>query len=129
MKNTIFLGTSKDNILDFPVEVRKEIGFAIYTAQGGGKAINATPLICFKGSGVVEIISNHSGDTFRSVYTTRFGNTVYVLHAFQKKSKSGVATPPKELEMVRRRLKQAEIHYLEELKKEAETKNGRQQTG
>ena len=63
------------------------------------------------GSGVLEVVSRHDGDTFRAVYTVRFMVAVYVLHAFQKKARKGIATPKQELELVKRRLKAAEQHY------------------
>lgn len=124
MKDTYFLGSSQSEIRSFPKEVRQEIGFAIETAQLGGKAINVVPLVGFKGAGVLEIFSDFDGDTFRAVYTVRFPETVYVLHAFKKKSKSGIATPRKEMELVRSRLRAAQIHYQNEKEKRvAERRN------
>src|ERR1700690_3255640 len=67
-------------------------GFALSFAQGGAKDPSAKPLKGFKGAGVLEIVEDHRGDTYRAVYTVRFAEAVYVLHAFKKKSKSGVAT-------------------------------------
>ena len=90
------------------------MGFALYQAQTGGKHVNAKPLQGF-GAGVLEIVSDHRGDTFRAVYTVRLAGRVYVLHAFQKKSKTGIATPKAEMELVRRRLKRAmELDAAEE---------------
>ncbi|MHB1701368.1 MAG: type II toxin-antitoxin system RelE/ParE family toxin [Acidobacteriaceae bacterium] len=90
----------------FPAAVKDEIGFALYQAQTGGKHVNAKPLKGL-GAGILEIVLDHRGDTFRSVYTVRLAGNVYVLHAFQKKSKSGVATPKSEMDLVHQRLKRA----------------------
>jgi phage-related protein len=81
-------------------------GYAIYLAQRGEKHVSAKPLKGL-GSGVLEVVSDHRGDTFRSVYTVRFTDRVFVLHAFQKKSKSGIGTPKADIELIRQRLKQA----------------------
>jgi phage-related protein len=106
----IWLGDSLDRMQSFPQGVRREMGFALYQAQMGGKHVHAKPLHGF-GSGVLEMVSDHRGDTFRAVYAVRLAGRVYVLHAFQKKSKTRIATPKSELELVRRRLKRAvELH-------------------
>lgn len=88
----------------------KEVGHALHEAQLGFKSIDAKPLKGL-GSGVLEVITNHDKDTFRVVYTVRFPGMVYVLHCFQKKSKSGIATPQKEIELIKKRLKAAEEDY------------------
>ena len=94
----------------FPEAVRAHVGFAIYQAQTGLRHRDAKSLKGF-GSGVLEVVSRYDGDTFRAVYTVRFEAAVYVLHAFQKKAKRGAATPKRELDVVRRRLRAAEQHY------------------
>ena len=86
------------------------MGFALHLAQVGMKHPWAKPLKGFVGAGVLEIVEDHAGDTYRAVYTVRMANAVYVLHAFQKKSKSGIKTPAKELALVRDKLKRAEDH-------------------
>jgi len=86
------------------------MGFAIYRAQLGLRHRDAKPLKGFRSS-VLEVVVRHDGDTFRAVYTARFETAVYVLHAFQKKAKRGIATPKQELDLVRRRLAAAERHY------------------
>jgi phage-related protein len=91
----------------FPSAVQDEVGYALYLAQRGEKHVSAKPLKGV-GPGVLEIVSDHRGDTFRAVYTVRLGDRVYVLHAFQKKSKRGIATPQAEVDLIRRRLKLAE---------------------
>ncbi len=87
------------------------MGYALYQAQIGEKHASAKPLKGFSGAGVLEIVTDHVGDAFRSVYTVGFPSAIYVLHAFQKKSKSGIKTPAEDLEMIRRRLKAAETDY------------------
>ena len=83
------------------------MGYAIYVAQCGGKHRDAKVLTGFAGAGVLEVIEDFRGDTFRAVYTLKFTDTVYVLHAFQKKSKSGRATPRRDMELIERRLSEA----------------------
>ena len=100
-----------------PEDVKTGFGVALFTAQCGGEADHVKALKGFGGRGVLEVVENHDGNTFRAVYTVRFSTAVYVLHAFQKKSKSGIATPNQELDMLASRLKDAEIlhrHYLKE---------------
>jgi phage-related protein len=101
------VGTSLEDLREFPAEVRYEMGHALYLAQCGDKHENAVPLKGYGGAGVLEIVANHDGNTYRAVYTVRFPEVVYVLHAFQKKSKRGIATPRKEIELIDARLKQA----------------------
>lgn len=98
----------------FPEEVQDEMGFALFQAQTGEKHIKAKPVKGL-GPGVLEVVSDHRGDTFRAVYTVRLVDRVYVLHAFQKKSKSGIATPKAEMELVKQRLKRViELHASQE---------------
>lgn len=106
LKPLIWLGDSLRTLKTFPGVVQDEMGYAIYLAQCGEKHVSAKPLKGL-GSGVLEVVSDHRGDTFRSVYTVRFSAQVYVLHAFQKKSKRGSATPKTDMDLIARRLKQA----------------------
>ena len=106
-----WIGTARDDLLAFPEKVVREVGHALYIAQQGGKHPSAKPLKGFGGAGVVEIVEDHDGDSFRAVYTVRFAAVVYVLHAFLKKSKSGIGTPPKEIKKIQARLKVAEEEY------------------
>jgi phage-related protein len=115
-----WLGSSKEDVSGFPVEVRRRIGGALWDAQMGRKAPFAKPLRGF-GAGVLEIVDDFDGDTFRAVYTVRFARAVYVLHAFQKKSKRGIATPKAELELIERRLKRAREDYEQWSKTEKPT--------
>src|ERR1700739_2171767 len=108
-----FIGTSEDDLFEFPRKVKYVIGFALRMAQKGGKHPDAKPLRGFGGAGVLEVISDFDGDTFRAVYTVKFKGVVYVLHAFQKKSKKGNETPQAEINKVKARLKLAEAEYAE----------------
>jgi phage-related protein len=105
MRPLRFTGDSLEVLRELPEEVKDEIGFALERVQRGRMPENAKPL---KGiaPGVLEIISDSRGDTFRAVYTVKFPRAVYVLHVFQKKSKRGIATPKREIALVERRLAQ-----------------------
>ena len=118
-KDVVWVASSLDDLKEFPESVRQSMGFAIFQAQCGGKHLDAKPLKGFKGSGVLEVIEDFDGDTYRTVYTVRFGDAVYVLHAFQKKSKKGIATPQHDIAVIKSRLKMAEqIHESRTRKKE-----------
>ena len=91
--------------------MKRVIGFALHVAQTGGKHSDAKPLKGFGSAGVLEVVEDQAGDTYRAVYTVRYAGAIYVLHAFQKKSKSGVKTPARDIELVKQRLKRAEEHY------------------
>lgn len=109
IKPTVFVGSSKKDLRAFPAAVRSEIGQSLFEAQLGEHPRNAKPLKGF--SGVLEIRDNFDSDTYRTVYTTRLEGVLYVLHAFQKKSTSGIATPQRHIDLVRQRLRDAEaIH-------------------
>jgi phage-related protein len=97
----------------FPAEVRLDIGYALYAAQKGETDPAAKPLKGFGGYTVMEIVAPFDGNTWRAVYTVRFRGVIYVLHAFQKKSKSGIATPKAEIDLIHQRLAAAERHYKE----------------
>ena len=113
-KRVIWMGDSLKRLQEFPATVQDEIGYAIYLAQIGEKHQSAKPLKGL-GSGVLEVVSDHRGDTFRAVYTVRFQDRVYVLHAFQKKSTKGTATPQPDMALVTRRLaRAAAIHAAQE---------------
>jgi phage-related protein len=103
----------------FPEDAKDEMGHAIGLAQAGKKYVGAKPLKGFGGAGVLEVVSDYDGNTFRAVYTVKFEGRVYVLHAFQKKARKGIATPKAELETIKRRLKIAEEHYEAERAEEA----------
>ena len=111
IKPVVWIASAKSDLLTFPEEVKDVMGFALYVAQQGGKHAAAKPLRGFGGAGVLEIVESHDGDTFRAVYTVRLAGRVYVLHAFQKKSKSGIATPQAEIDLNKSRLKRAEQEH------------------
>jgi len=110
-KSLYWVGNSKDDLCEFPEKVIKDVGYALHLAQIGTKAPSAKPLKGFSGAGVLEIVENFDGDTYRAVYTVKFADVVYVLHSFQKKSKHGIKTPAHEIELVSDRLKTTEEHY------------------
>lgn len=101
-----WIGSSRDDLLALPEEVRREVGYALYVAQNGGTADNVKPLKGFGGA-VLEVVESFDRNAYRAVYTVKFVDAVYVLHAFQKKSKRGVKTPKRDLELIERRLKAA----------------------
>lgn len=105
-----WVGSSKKDFIAFPEPVKDEMGNALGLAQFGGKHPSAKP---WKGhgSGVFEVVEDHDGDTYRAVYTVRFKEVVYVLHAFQKKSPKGIKTARLDVELVERRLKVAQQDY------------------
>jgi phage-related protein len=107
-KPVIWIGTSLRDFRAMPKAVRGRMGYALYVAQCGGKHRDAKPMRGFSGAGVVEVVTDHRGDSFRSIYTVRFAQAVFVLHVFQKKSKTGIATPKTQIEMIRSRLQEAE---------------------
>ena len=106
IKRVEWIGSSKKDLLSFPDEVQHDIGFALTVAQFGGTHDSAKPWKGL-GPGVMEIVSNHDTNTYRSIYTVNIGNVIYVLHAFQKKSKSGIATPKEDIEVITVRHKRA----------------------
>lgn len=108
LKPVIWVGSSRRDLREFPNLVKDHLGYALYIAQCGGKHRDAKTLTGFGGAGVVEIIKDYRGDTFRAVYTVRYAGAVYMLHAFQKKSKTGRQTPRRDMELVKQRLQEAE---------------------
>ena len=117
VKAVAWIGSSYKDFRAFPDPVQDAMGYALYQAQIGAKHESAKPLRGFGGAGVLEIIADHVGDTFRAVYTVKFATAIYVLHAFQKKSKSGIKTRSEDLELIQRRLKAAEADYKVQLGK------------
>ena len=108
-----WIGGSKADLSAFPEEVKRRVGGALWDAQIGRTAPFAKPLKGFGGARVLEIVDDFDGNTYRAVYTVQFAKVVYVLHAFQKKSKSGIATPKSELDLIEQRLKRAREDYEE----------------
>jgi len=107
-KPLAWLGSSKKDLMALPVIVRKFFGHALDFAQRGEQDDAAKVLKGFGGAGVLEIVENDQGNTYRAAYTVKFENAVFVLHVFQKKSKSGIATPKPDMDIIRERLKVAE---------------------
>lgn len=103
-------GSSKKDFKEFPVPVQKDMGVALFVVQLGRTPDAAKPWKGL-GSGVYEVVEDHRGDTFRAVYTVRFEDAVHVLHAFQKKSKSGISTPQPDVELIEKRLKAVIARY------------------
>lgn len=111
LKPLYWLGNSLKNLKEMPEDVQDTFGNALFLAQTGEKHRAAKPLKGFSGAGVLEVVEDSEGSTYRAVYTIRFGEAVYVLHVFQKKSKSGISTPKQEIDLIESRLKQAlEMH-------------------
>lgn len=108
VKPVIWVGASLKDLREFPAPVQDHMGYALYVAQRGGKHQDAKVLSGFGGAGVLEVIKDYRGDTFRAVYTLKYAGTVFVLHAFQKKSRSGGQTPRGDIALIKQRLREAE---------------------
>ena len=111
IKTVEWIGPTRKELKAFPRAVQRAVGLAFYAAQLGETPPDAKPLKGFGGAGVLELVEDHRGDTYRAVYTVRFATKIYVLHVFQKKSKHGIATPQKDIELIRARLRWAERLY------------------
>ena len=109
LRSLHWVGSAKKDLLTMPDEVQQPFGFALYQAQIGLLHPDAKPLKGFGSAGVVEVVVDWRGEAYRAVYTVRYAQGVYVLHCFQKKSKHGIETPKLELDLIRERLKQAEV--------------------
>jgi phage-related protein len=116
LKTIVWVGSTRKELKEFPRPVQRAVGQALYLAQIGDVPPDAKILKGFGGAGMIELVEDHRGDTYRAVYTVRFATRIYVLHVFQKKSKRGVATPRRDLELIRARLKWAERLYTVEAK-------------
>ena len=117
-KPLTWVGSSKRDYIRFPDQVQDDMGYALFVEQMGERPRSAKPLRGFKGAGVLEIVEDYDGDTFRAVYTVRFAQRIYVLHAFQKKSKRGIETPKSEIRLVEQRLRAAEEDYHQRQKQD-----------
>lgn len=107
-KRLEWIGSSYKDLIALPPDVQRFFGFALSLAQAGDRHDTAKILKGFGGAGVLEIVENDVGGTYRAVYTVRFAQAVFVLHCFQKKSKRGIATPKEDMDVIRARLKVAE---------------------
>jgi Phage-related protein len=112
LRPLLWVGSSKRDYGDFPAGVQRNFGFELFLAQTGQHPPSAKPLKGL-GTGTVELTDDFEGDTYRAVYTVRFQEAVYVLHAFKKKSKRGSETPKRDIELIRRRLRDAEADHAE----------------
>src|SRR3990172_8970967 len=108
MRDLIFLGDSLKRFRRLPQEVQDDIAFALIRAQEGKRHDSAKPLKGFGGASVLEVIEDHGKETYRAIYTVKFKDAVHVLHAFQKKSRKGIATPQRDIDIVISRLKAIE---------------------
>jgi phage-related protein len=113
-----FIASSRDDLSALPLQVKRTFGFAIRAAQRGGTHPDAKPLKGFGSAGVVEIVESFQGDAYRAIYTVKFAGMIYVLHAFQKKSKRGRKTDKKDVDLIRSRLRLAEVEYARRMGKD-----------
>lgn len=120
IRPVFWMGSSRADLKSFPEPVQSDVGYALFAAQRGEEYRSVKSLQGFGGRRVLEIVIPYDGDAFRAVYTVRFKDSIYVLHAFQKKSTRGIATPKREIDLVRRRLADAERHHQERLKAHGE---------
>lgn len=107
-KAIVWMGDSLETLKEFPEDVKDLVGHALRQAQRGNKHPAAKPLKGFKGAGVLEVVTDSDGDTYRAVYSVRIGRKIYVLHAFKKKSNKGIRTPRKDIELIISRYRRAE---------------------
>jgi phage-related protein len=110
-KPLAWAGSTRQDMRQLPEPVQDDFGYSLYLAQIGGKHRRAKPLSGFGGAGVLEVVDDYDGDTFRAVYTVRFAECIYVLHVFQKKSWRGISTPAQEIALIRRRLTVAQEQH------------------
>lgn len=110
MKKLLWIGSAKKDLKAMPADVQDTFGFALHQAQTGKKHAQTKPLKGFGSAGVLEVVEDAGGGTFRAVYTVKFDDAVYVLHCFQKKSTHGIATPKPDMNVIQERLKAAEAH-------------------
>ena len=116
MKRLLWIASSLEDLKEFPGEIQDEMGHALYLAQMGDRHNHAKTLHGLGSSKIIEIRENDRSGTYRVMYTVEIESFVFVLHAFQKKSKSGIATPKQEMDLIKRRLKDAEALYKQLIK-------------
>lgn len=109
LKPVYFISSARTDLQKFPKPVRDDIGFDLYQVQGGITPASAKPLTGL--SGVMEIVERYNKDTYRAIYVVNLGDTLYVLHCFKKKSKRGIRTPKEDINVIRQRLRQAQMHH------------------
>lgn len=118
LRPLLWIASSKRDYRGFPRRVQEGFGFELHLAQTGQHPPSAKPLKGL-GSGIVELVESFDGDAYRAVYTVRFSEAVYILHAFKKKSKTGIKTPQGDIDLIKRRLRDAEQDHAERFKKES----------
>jgi len=111
LKPVAWIASSLKDLRAFPEELRDDVGFSLYQAQLGRKPADAKPLRGFGSANVLEIVASGDDRTYRAVFTVQFADIIYVLHCFEKKSRSGIATPRQEIDLIKARLKLAEQEY------------------
>ncbi|HLJ29851.1 MAG TPA: type II toxin-antitoxin system RelE/ParE family toxin [Candidatus Angelobacter sp.] len=116
VKPLFWVGNSKNDLRKFPEDVQDAVGYALHQAQIGEKHKDAKPLRGFGGASVLEVVEDYAGDTYRAVYTVKFAEAIYVVHAFQKKSRRGSETPKPDMDLIQQRLKRAEEQHAENTK-------------
>jgi phage-related protein len=109
------IASALDDLKEFPEDVQDVMGYALDLAQHGQKHPDAKPMKGFSGAGILEVVDDFDGDTYRAIYTVKFEGVVYLLHAFQKKSKHGIATSKQDIDLVKKRLQKAKEDYLQEI--------------
>ncbi len=117
LKEIIWIGSSKKDLESLSDEIIDDMGYSLYRVQTGEHPENAKTLKGFGSAGIVEIKESDAAGTYRAVYTITMPEVVFVLHVFQKKSKQGIKTPQKDLDLIKNRLKQAQEFYKEKFKK------------
>jgi phage-related protein len=123
IRPVFWIGRTKENLSDLHDDVRDTVGQALFEAQMGGKHSSTKPLSGYGDASVLEIVVDHAGDTFRAVYTVRWPERVYVLHVFQKKSKSGIRTPKGDINVIDDRLKRLREQHAAMAKRKKGTKD------
>jgi len=110
LKPLYWVGSSKKDLMSLPGLIRDVFGYALHLSQDSKKHTQAKPLKGFGGAGVLEVVEDHFGNTYRAVYTVKLANGVYVLHCFQKKSTSGIQTPKPDMDLIHERFKVAQAN-------------------
>ena len=118
VKPLLWIASSRKDLRALPIGVRRRFGLSLFAVQEGETPPFAKPLKGFSGAGVLELIEDERGSTYRAIYTVRFAGIVYVLHVFQKKSKHGIATPKHEIDLIHERLKLAQNDYAIRIKEQ-----------
>ncbi len=112
LRPLLWVASSKRDFIEMPEDVVGDFGHWLFQVQKGKTPKGSKPLSGFGGAQVIELRKDHADGTFRTVYTVRYADVVVILHAFQKKSKKGIATPKQDIDLIHARLKLAEIMYM-----------------